>query len=156
MKYVVKCVWMVILVLVDILLHAMGSHASTSTQAYIFLGSVGITRLLILSGAFGLVWDTVLFRFGLIGVLCNSLLPFVILFPLSTGLSVTTAAIRGAIFDAGGRRDMFYRTLGLRALYFFDYIGCLACYGAIFQTILTLSKGKFYETSNWIGPNKFR
>merc|ERR1712146_507111 len=105
----------------DIIIHAIASHARTSTSAFAMLGFLVILRLLMVVGTFGIVWNTVLFRFGLLGMLCNRLTPLAILLPLSTLLTVVMGGIRGALLsddDSGGLAGV-YDENGVQTLMFF-------------------------------------
>mmetsp|Transcript_9492 Transcript_9492/g.14245 ORF Transcript_9492/g.14245 Transcript_9492/m.14245 type:complete len:158 (-) Transcript_9492:341-814(-) len=150
------CLCMLFLILVDTILHAMATHIGDLTISYLFLGALAVTRLLILSVAFKLVWDTVLFRFGLVGLLCSHLRIFALTFPVSSVLSIATCAYRGVLLGDGYDRRSLWKKGIFRALHYLDYAGCILCYSSIIYTVILLGDPKYYKSTEWVRKSQKR
>mmetsp|Transcript_14387 Transcript_14387/g.17261 ORF Transcript_14387/g.17261 Transcript_14387/m.17261 type:complete len:160 (+) Transcript_14387:282-761(+) len=139
------------LIFLDVAFHAMLNHAKTSAEAYTYLGVLAIIRILILISIFVLVWDTVPFRFGLVGILCKKMTPLAFTFPVSTLLSFAMALARGSLLSEGYKQASLWDYGGFQTLFYFDYLGCILFYLITFFTVFKLSKVKYYQAGDWIG-----
>mmetsp|Transcript_17083 Transcript_17083/g.30610 ORF Transcript_17083/g.30610 Transcript_17083/m.30610 type:complete len:156 (-) Transcript_17083:175-642(-) len=154
MDYSHKTLFILLTIVVDIIVHAIANHTSDATGAYLMLGILVIMRIVMLVATFILIWDTVLFRFGLLGILCKRLSPFVITFPISTLITIAYAGARAAILGSGKRRDELWNDKGIQAVLFIDYVFCILCYAMLFHYMLELAKPEYYKTTEWIGSKR--
>jgi len=150
-EYAKKTTAILALLFVDVAFHAVLNHAKTSAEAYTYLGILAIIRISLLVSIFVLVWDTVPFRFGLVGILCKKMTPLAITFPTSTLLTFAMALAKGSLLSNGYKQADLWNYGGFQALFYFDYLGCVVFYLVIFFTVFKLSKVKYYKASDWIG-----
>ena len=93
------------------------------TLLHAFSRALVVIRLFLFCAMSGLMWNTVLFRFGLIGMLCDKFKWLVASFAISSCLSVAEMTSRGSELGSGGNKAGVSSGGGMQSLSIINTIG---------------------------------
>ena len=94
-KYVVK-VWVVLaLIVVDLALNTVIDSQSEKVSVLSMMGTQGVLRIVTLFIMFLFMWETFVFKYGLLGALCQRFKLLFALFPISFIFLAAVRIMRG-------------------------------------------------------------
>jgi len=150
--YLVKNVLIYVFLVADILLNTivdMVNHRQRSLTVYILIGSHLILRLTLMFMVVLLMWDTFIFKYGLLNVLCRQFRWLFITAPLSF---IFFLAVRGMKLTATIGSKTFlelWEDDGYYAVYILNIIASAFYYMAHLHTCFLLGQPDFYKPSGW-------
>ena len=127
------------------------SSESDLTASYVLLSVQGIIEIIICCWIFFLIWQTFLFRFGLMGMLCKEFkylfacIPIhILLFLIERGVRLYLAFVDG--YDA----ISIWEQPGYLILYWIRHIFLGFFYVVLIESSLMLGDPEYYKAKKWL------
>ncbi|CAG9331057.1 unnamed protein product [Blepharisma stoltei] len=116
----------------------------------IFFGIQGGIQVLIICWLFFLVWQTFLFRFGLIGILCREFLSIFLAFPVHLILFGLEKGLRLEIVMNETTVINLWSHPGYEIVYWVRSIFMVFFYVLLIEKTLTLGSPQYYKPHKWL------
>ena len=118
-------------------------------EAYAILGIQLVLQLIIVCWIFLLVWQTFLFKYGLIGILCSEFKILFISLPIHLLLFILEKGLRVVVTLNVGVVDL-WDSPGYEIVYWVRSIFMIYFYLVLFEISLELGDPVYYKADKWI------
>ena len=102
-SYSVKHWLVLLLIIVDLALNTMIDSASDRVPVLAMMGAQGVCRILTLFVVFLFMWNTFVFKYGLLGALCQRFKLLFLIYPIAFVFLVAVRIYRGVSASSGAR-----------------------------------------------------
>jgi hypothetical protein len=118
---------------------------------FVFIGVQGAIQILIMCWVFFLVWQTFLFKYGLIGILCKEFKTLFIILPIGLLLFGIEKGLRMMLLlDSGIDTITIWEQPHYTIIYWIRYFFLVFYYLFLIEKALSLGDPIYYKPQRWL------
>jgi hypothetical protein len=127
------------------------SSESDLMASYVLLSVQGVIEIIICCWIFFLIWQTFLFRFGLMGMLCKEFKYLFVCIPIHIILFLIERGVRLYLsFVDGHDAISIWEQPGYLILYWIRHIFLVFFYVVLIESSLMLGDPEYYKAKKWL------
>lgn len=149
-SYSLKQVAILAFLVVDLSLNTVIDSQSEKVGVLSMMGAQGVVRIMSLFIMLLFMWNTFVFKYGLLGALCKRFKLLFVMFPLSFVFLVAVRIYRGTqLFDNHDVIEIWSNN-DYHGVYVVHNLLSIAYYVSLLQSTFDLGNPAFYKASHWL------